>query len=162
MRPIANQKKITIQKEVVEKESGKNRPYMIAYVNTIEKAAQELKNSAFKVYIYLLTNQNQFYFGLSPQDISNRYGISIDAARDGIKTLIQKGYLSAVNDSETEYIFYDSPDRIPVELAEEIEMSSEKRMFHTKNGEEIELTYNQILEQYGEKAKEIWERGNKQ
>jgi hypothetical protein len=39
MRPIANQKKITIQKEVVEKESGKNRPYMIAYVNTIEKAA---------------------------------------------------------------------------------------------------------------------------
>lgn len=160
MRPIANQKKITIQKEVVEKDSGKSRPYMIAYVNTIEKAAQELKNSAFKVYIYLLTNQNQFYFGLSPQDVANRYGISIDAARDGIKALIEKGYL--ISNDDVEYTFYDNPDNKPVELAEEIEMNNEIRMFHSRNGEEIQLTYNQILDQYGDKAKEIWERGIKQ
>ena len=161
MKPIANQKKITIEKEIVEKDSGKKRPYVIAYVDTIEKAAQDLKNSSFKVYLYLLTNLNSFYFGLSPQDISNRYGISVDSARDGIKQLIEKGYL--VEQDEGEYIFYDRLDKKPIELAEEIDMKNEKRIFHTRSGEEVAYSYNEILDAYGaEQAKAIWERGNKE
>lgn len=162
MRPIANQKKITIIKEVVEKESGKSRPYMISYVDTIEKAGQDLKNTAFKVYMYLLTNQNGFYFGLSPQDIANRYGVSIDAVRDAIKQLEEKGYLDKTD--EDEYFFYDRLDKKPVELAEEVEINNEKRYFHSKStGEKVAYTYKEILDAYGaESARRIWERGGKE
>jgi predicted transcriptional regulator len=145
-------------KETVEKESGKKRPYMIAYVDTIEHAAKELKNGAFKVYIYLLTNQNDYYFGLSPQDIANRYGINIDTAREGIKQLIDKGYL--VSSSGNEFTFYDKK---PVELSEKIDIMNETRMFHTTKGEEVFYTYAEILDAFGvDEAKVIWERGTKQ
>ncbi len=159
MKPIQNQKRVTIQKEVVEKDSGKKRPYMVTYVDTIEKAAQELKNSAFKVYISLLSNQNSYYFGLSPQAIANHYGISIDAARDGIKQLMEKGYLEQEN--ENDYIFYDRIDKKPLKLAEGIEIEKEIRIFHDENGEEVECSYNDILEAYGIRAQEIWEQGVK-
>lgn len=160
MKPIQNQKRVTIHKEVVEKDSGKKRPYMIAYVDTIEKAAQELKNSAFKVYMSLLANQNNYYYGLSPQAIANHYGISVDAARDGIKQLLEYGYLE--RDTENEYFFYDRVDTKPVELAEEIEMNQEKRTFHKKDGSLVEYTYAEIYEAYGERAKDIWEKGSKE
>ena len=163
MKPIANQKIVSINKETVEKGSGKKRQYFLAYVDTIEKAAKELKGNAFKVYVYLITNQNDFTFGLSPQDISNSYGMSIDTAREGINSLIDKGFLVLNEGTKNEYTFYDKKDRKPMILPEEVGKKLEKKVFVNRTtGEKVEYTFQQILDLVKDEAyaKEIWEGNN--
>lgn len=161
MKPIANQKRITIYKEKVSRDTGKERPYFLAYIDTLEKAAQELKGNAFKVYIYLLTNLDGFHFGLSPQDISNKYGMSLDSARDAIKQLIDKGYLELLEDCKFEYAFYDRTDKKPINLPDDVAKKLETKCFTSRStGEVVEYTFKQILEMVDndfEYAKSIWE-----
>ena len=164
MKSIGNQKKIEIVKEIVDKGTGKNRPYMIAYTDTIELAAKELNNTQFKVYIYLLTNQDGYYFGLSPQDIANRYGASIDAVRDAIKGLIDKGYLVQEKNSEWNYKFYDRLDKKPIPLPSNVSIKEKVKTFIDEDtGEEIKLTFKQLLEECDgdeELANKTWNGGN--
>lgn len=160
MKNIPNQRIITISKEKVEKNSGKQKPFVMAYVDTIEKASRDLKGNAFKVYMYLLTNLDDYRFGLSPQDVANTYGISLDSARDCIDILIKKGYLVLLDDNE--YIFYDNLSRKPIELPSEVSEQLETKRFIDKNGNKYDYTFSQILEMVKdeEKARKLWE-GNK-
>lgn len=163
MKQIPHQKRVTVNKERVEKDTGRERPFFIAYRDTIEKAASELKGNAFKVYIYIMTNQDNFYFGLSPQDISNRYGMSADSARDAINLLIDKGYLVLLEGTNNDYTFYDRTDRKPIILPDVITEQLETKTFlNRKTGEKVEYTYKQILEMVGseETARNIWEGNN--
>lgn len=157
MKTIANQKIVTINKERVEKNSGKDRQFLLAYVDTIEKAAKELPANEFKVYIYLLTNLDQFRFGLSPQDISNRYGMNPDTARSAITKLIDKNYLVLLDGDE--YMFYDRPERKPTVLPKEISDQLKTKTFMDENGNKYEYTFKQILEMVEdeEQARQIWE-----
>lgn len=163
MKPIPNQKRVKINKQKVSKETGREKPYMIAYVDTLQKAASDLKGNAFKVYIYLLTNLEGYYFGLSTQDISNTYGMSIDSARDAIKQLIDKGYMVQMEGSKNEYTFYDRVDRKPVELPEELADIFVKRAFYPGYSKEPEIyAYSEILDKCKgdeEKAKIVWAQG---
>ena len=161
MKPIPNQKRVKINKQKVSKETGREKPYMIAYVDTLQKAASDLKGNAFKVYIYLLTNLEGYYFGLSTQDISNTYGMSIDSARDAIKQLIDKGYMVQMEGSKNEYTFYDRVDRKPVEVSEEFaDIFVQKKFYPQGSTEPVISTYGEILIKCGgdkERAKRVWE-----
>jgi len=111
-----------------------------------------------------MTNQESYYFGLSPQDISNRYGMSVDSARDAIKILLDKGYLVLLEGTKSEYTFYDRTDRKPIVLPDVIaEQLETKTFYNRKTGEKVEYTYKQILEMVGnneEAALNIWEGNN--
>lgn len=159
MRNIGNQKIATINKEKIEKGVGKKRPYIAVYVDTLERAASELKNNAFKVFVYFLSNENDFTFGISPQDIANRYGMSLDTARESIKILIDKGYL--VEEEKNVYTFYDDNRRKPAELPVELAVKFEKKKFqNTITGEIVEYTFQQLVDGLDgdeEKAREYWE-----
>lgn len=159
MKPIANQKILTISKEVVSKDSGKEHPYIVAYVDTIQKASRDLKGNVFKVYIYLICNQNGFRFGLSPQDISNKMGISVDSARDAINALIEKGYISLLDDCKFEYIFFDRIENKPIELPVEVAVKLVKKQFYSPSIGNMELTFDELVELVDdeEKAKKMWE-----
>ena len=160
MKPIANQKLLTINKEVVTKESGRAHPYLITYVDTIYKAAKDLKGNTFKVYIYLLCNQNGFRFGLSPQDISNKMGISVDSARDAINSLIAANYISLLDGTKCEYMFYDKKDNKPIELPVEAAQKLNKKLFYSPTLGNVELTFDELVELVGDtqKAAAIWQK----
>lgn len=160
MKPIANQKTVLINREKIEKGTGRKRPYTQFYIDTIEQAGRELKNNAFKVYMYLATNTDEYTFGLSPQDIANTYGMNVDTAREGIRTLIDKGYLSLLEGSKNEYVFYDRLDRKPIEMpAKMAEKVETKKFLNSTTGKTAEYTFQQVVEMLGdeEEARMIWE-----
>lgn len=160
-----NQKTITINKTDVEKGTGKKRAYFIAYTDIIEAAAQDLTNTAFKLYMYFVTNSNGYISAFSPKDVSERYGCSMDAARDAFKLLETKGYLTLEPGSRSKYLFNDIKDTIPAELPLDIAAHLEKRTFKdTTTGEVYELTFADLLKSAQgneELAQKVWNTGGR-
>ena len=145
-----NQRIIKINRKKVNYKDSK-RPYMIAYTDLVEQASQDLNGSEFKVYIYMISNQDGFKFGCSPQDISNRYGLNIDTVKKAINKLIEKGYIVKTNGT---YEFYEKPLDLDLEPAEEV-----RKKFKTKKGNIFELTYDELVERVGQdKASIAWEK----
>lgn len=143
-----NQRIIKINRKKVNYKDSK-RPYMIAYTDLVEQASQDLNGSEFKVYIYMISNQDGFKFGCSPQDISNRYGLNIDTVKKAINKLIEKGYIVKTNGT---YEFYEKPLELDLEPVEEV-----RKKFKTKKGNIVELTYNELVERVGQdKASIAW------
>lgn len=148
MTTSPNQRIIKINRKKVNYKDSK-RPYMIAYTDLVEQASQDLNGSEFKVYIYMISNQDGFKFGCSPQDISNRYGLNIDTVKKAINKLIEKGYIVKTNGT---YEFYEKPLELDLEPVEEV-----RKKFKTKKGNIVELTYNELVERVGQdKASIAW------
>lgn len=63
----------------------------------------ELSNSAFKVYICLVSNQDGYRFALSPAAIKNQSGICIDTVRKCLRELESKGYITYVKENQYEF-----------------------------------------------------------
>lgn len=143
-----HQRIIKINREKVNYKDSK-RPYMIAYTDLIEQASQDLSGAAFKVYIYMISNQDNYKFGCSPQDISNRYGLNVDTVKKSINKLIEKGYIVKTNGT---YEFYEKPLVLDLEPVEKV-----KKKFRTKKGNVIELTYDELVDRVGQdKASIAW------
>ena len=53
----------------------------------------DLKGATFKLYMYILSNQDSYIFGLSQKDVANRAGIPEATYRTAIKELVDKKYL---------------------------------------------------------------------
>lgn len=143
-----NQRIITVKRDMPKQSKENKRPYMIAYTDLIEQASQDLSGAAFKVYIYMISNQDNYKFGCSPQNIADRYGLNIDTVKKSINKLIEKGYIVKTNGT---YEFYEKPllDLEPVEKV--------KKKFRTKNGNIVELTYDELVYKVGQdKAKIAW------
>ena len=100
-----NSKIITIQKTNVMEEREGEKVYLIACEDIIEAAARNLSNTAFKLYMYLLSKPNGCSFPFSPKDVSEKYGCSVDSAREALKVLETKGYITLEKDTKTNYIF---------------------------------------------------------
>ena len=100
-----NSKIITIQKTNVMEEKEGEKVYLIACEGIIESAARNLSNTAFKLYMYLLSKPNGCSFPFSPKNVSERYGCSVDSAREALKVLETKGYITLEKDTKTNYIF---------------------------------------------------------
>jgi DNA-binding MarR family transcriptional regulator len=107
MNSYPNQYTITINKDVVKQQKGRNRVYLIIYRNNLTTAMKQLSGTAFKVYIYLASNQDGFTLGYSPQDISNETGISKDSARKALKEFEEKGFLFADKSHTKNLNFYE-------------------------------------------------------
>ena len=147
----ANQRRITIHREVPKGTKESKRSYVIAYNDNINNAMKSLsKATSFKVYMYMLGNVDNYHFALSTQDIADVCGMSKDTAKSAVNDLIEKGYL--VLREKHSYDFYERPRGEELVAVEE-----KKKKFKTKAGKEIELTFAELAERVGEeKAKSAW------
>lgn len=147
----ANQRRITIHREVPKGTKESKRSYVIAYNDNINDAMKNLsKATSFKVYMYMLGNVDNYHFALSTQDIADVCGMSKDTAKSAVNDLIEKGYL--VLREKHSYDFYERPRGEELVAVEE-----KKKKFKTKSGKEIELTFAELAERVGEeKAKSAW------
>lgn len=160
MSSYPNQNTFLINKEDVKRESGKSRPYLTAYIDTIQTAAKNLTGNSFKLYIYLLSNTNNYTSAFSPKDVSDKYGCSVDSAREAFKTLVNKGYLTLIEGTKTKYIFKDIATSTPISLPSTIVDNIVKKRFRDNDtGNIYEWTYKELLgncENNEELAKELW------
>lgn len=161
MSSYPNQNTFLINKEDVKRESGKSRPYLTAYIDTIQTAAKNLTGNSFKLYIYLLSNSNNYTSAFSPKDVADKYGCSVDSAREAFKTLINKGYLTLIEGTKTKYIFKDIATSTPISLPSTIVDNIVKKRFKDNDtGTIYEWTYKELLrncEDNEKLAKELWE-----
>lgn len=152
MTSYPNQKTVLVHRDMPKQTKENKRPYVIAYTDAISQAATNLgtKHTAFKLYLYLLCNQDNYLSALSPQDFANEYGVSLKAAKDAVNDLIAAGYL--VLREKKSYDFYETPRDNDIKPQEEV-----KKQFQSK-GEVLELTYAELEARVGkERAKELWE-----
>ncbi len=154
MTTSPNQRVITIKRDMPKQTKDNKRPYMVAYTDAIEEAGRNLSTvGAFKAYMYCVSNQDNYRFGCSPQDIADKYGISLKTAKDGIDKLIENGYLVAIG--KNSYEFHERPRTTDLKPIEEV-----KKKFSSK-GQILELTYTELIDLVGEeKAKIAWNSAN--
>lgn len=96
MAQFAYQNTLTINREPVQKGTGKTEPYLISYKKNLVEAMNELSGTAFKVYVYLLCNINDYKIDYSPAHIAREIGIGRDSARSAIAEFERKGYVSLI------------------------------------------------------------------
>lgn len=154
MTTSPNQRIFTIRRDMPKQSKDNKRAYMVAYTDVIEEAGRNLSTvGAFKVYMYCITNQDNYRFGCSPQDIADKYGISLKTAKDGIDKLIENGYLVATG--KNSYEFHERPRATDLKPIEEV-----RKKFSSK-GHILELTYTELIDLVGEeKAKIAWNSAN--
>lgn len=145
-----HQRIITVKRDMPKQSKENKRPYMIAYTDVIEEAARNLSTvGEFKVYLYMINNQDNYKFGCSPQNIADRYGLNIDTVKKAINKLIEKGYIVKTKGT---YEFHEKPLVLDLEPIEEI-----RKKFSSK-GQILELTYAELVELVGEeRAKFAWD-----
>lgn len=99
----ANQKTVQVKKMKCDKQ----HLYTRINLEAMQSAMKELKKvGAFKLWLYLAKNQDQYRFDLSCEDCK-RWGVKADSFHTGINELIKKGYLQKV--SGNFYIFHEMP-----------------------------------------------------
>lgn len=159
MSSYPNQNTFLINKEEVKRESGKNRPYLTAYIDTIQIAAKNLTGNSFKLYIYLLSNVNNYTSAFSPKDVADKYGCSVDSARESFKTLVKKGYLSLIEGTKTKYIFKDIAITTPKDITTFVKVE-EKKYFKIGN-DIVNWTFEELKQALSKESEEtikaIWE-----
>ena len=139
MKSFPNQKKVITQKQTPSKASGKQ--YLAVYTETLQNAAKDLTFSAFKVYLWFLSNRNDYEDVFSPALISEAWGGDRDTLRDSFKVLVDKGYLTLKEGTKATYIFTDKPiTALPSALGEALK----KKSFRI-DGEQVLLTYKELL-----------------
>lgn len=160
MSSYPNQNTFLINKEEVKRDSGKLRPYLTAYIDTIQTAAKNLMGNSFKLYIYLLSNANGYTSAFSPKDVADKYGCSVDSVRNAFKTLVSKGYLTLIKGTKTKYIFKDVATSMPISLPSAIADNIVKKKFKDNDtGNIYEWTYKELLancENNEELAQKLW------
>ena len=103
MDKYPNQKIVTINKQPCDK----NNKYALININALEKAACTLDAGAFKLWVYLSKNQNNYCFGLSNKALAETFGMKIKQYNNAVSTLIKNNYL--VETSKQEYTFFEIP-----------------------------------------------------
>ena len=86
---VPNQKIVQIGKRTVR--NGQNL-YATMNLEALQLAMKTLKGSSLKMWLYLNKNQEKYTFELS-RAACLEWGIKKDSYYDGIKELMEKGYL---------------------------------------------------------------------
>lgn len=92
MTVYPNQKIITIYKEKCEDD------FLQINNASWQMACENLTYSAFKLYLYMASNQNEYTFALSYEDVNNAVPMSRKAYDKAIKELKDRGYLQNISD----------------------------------------------------------------
>ena len=145
-----NQKQITIHRDTVKKSS--KRVYLCVYADNLIEACKVLSHTAFKTYVFLLTNRDNYYYEYSPTVISKATNLSLETIRKNFRELEEKKFIIAADGSKTQYDFYEvhRPN---------IKFEIERRMFvDSDTGEIYSLTYDELTNIVGDNtAKIMWE-----
>ena len=146
MAHYANQKTFTIHRIIPERGGGQ---FLQIYSKNIAEASRTLTPVAFKLYLYLASNQDNYTKDYSPRDFSNLYGVSYDAARKAPQALIDAGYL-VQTDNGVE--FFETPQ----ERRPRLDIQPERRSYKGQL-----FTYKEVYEELSdnlmeEEIKEIW------
>jgi len=99
------------------KERKTNDVHFSAIKDDCLAAVRNLKECELKIYIYLLSNQEGYVFGLSKADICEKTGVSERSYTSAIQNLIKMGYLTYTKEFATDgketapiYEFHSQPD----------------------------------------------------
>lgn len=145
-----NQRQISIHREEVKKSNG--RVFLCAYADNLLSAAKMLTGSAFKTYIYLLTNRNNYNLEFSPAAISAATSNSLETIRRNFKEMEEKKFIIPADNSGKIFNFYEvnKPN---------VKLAIEKRTFiDSETGEIYEMTFSELVNIVGEyDAKTVWE-----
>ena len=96
LKTVPNQKAYIVLKKR-EPQSDKDVRISDLFKEDILLAAQDLKDTTFKLYMYLISNKEGYVGGLSRQDAINKTGISESSYKRGMKELEEKGYFVYTN-----------------------------------------------------------------
>lgn len=119
---------------------------MYVGIEEIREAAKNLTPSAFKLYLYLVENEDGWEFVLSPKDFQNSYGLAESTYRKAKQELVDKGYIE--EKPKNHFEFYSSPTNKRISL-------ESLRQEVNKIGQVIQIYDSELLEQFLEKAKKI-------
>lgn len=87
---------------------GAKRLFLSVYYDNLMTASKLLTGEdAFKLYLYLLANQDQHTEHFSPQKFLYSFGTKLDKCRDALHQLEEVGYL--IKTGKDEYQFYEEP-----------------------------------------------------
>lgn len=103
---FSKQKTIRIIKAI----SNKENTYGIFNKQAMYNAMNKLSPSAFKVWCYLNSNQNEFELELSSIDVRPKCNIGRRTYYDAVNEMIEKGFLVEVElrYNKTGYLFLES------------------------------------------------------
>ena len=102
---VPNQKIVQIGKRTVR--DGKHL-YATMNLDAMQQAMRTLKGSSLKMWLYLNKNQENYTFDLS-RAACLEWGIKKDSYYDGVRELVEKGYLVQSREGSNYYTFYESP-----------------------------------------------------
>lgn len=96
-----NQKVFRVKK-VREKQSNSDVRISDVFKDDLLYASRELSEKGFKLYVYLISNQEGYVGGLSKVDVMAKTGISESSYNRGVIELIEKGFLIYMHQSVTD------------------------------------------------------------
>lgn len=143
MATYANQKTITINREEVNLRG--DRQYLAVYSENVAAASRVLSNTSFKLYIYLLSNQDGYKKDFSSQHFSTLYGVSYSSVSRAIAELEKEGFL--VKGDNNKYEFYERPQE-----KRKLATKPQKRKFEMDDGSFVYLTYGEFSEGMNEEG----------
>ena len=103
---VPNQRIIYIQRSSVNQ---KKKFFKIGH-RQLNKAANDLKANAFKLYIYLANNKDQYKLELSSKDFIQWSNTSDSTYDRAFKELKDKGYLLQAEDKKNWFLFVEESD----------------------------------------------------
>lgn len=133
-----NQKTITVCKELCDKQHY----YTTINLNALECAATDLKSGAFKLWIYLAKNQNNYTFGLSNKAVAECFGIKKDQYDNAVKELIEKGYL--IETAKNQYKFLELAEKTTLKNGEKPQIKEVKNNYQKQENPITNNTENTI------------------
>lgn len=83
--------------------------YSIDNLEAVRRAAKELPDRAFKLYMRMNLNQDEYTYALSPKAICEEFGISEGKYREAVRDLIAKGYMRQSDEQKNVYHFFENP-----------------------------------------------------
>lgn len=103
---VQNQRVVTTKKE---KCSGNSEAEYYTPINLIalKEAMNNLGGSAFKMWVYLGKNQNNYTFALSKVDAMAWCGFSKNTYKNAFDELVEAGYLVQTAAGSNHYDFYE-------------------------------------------------------
>lgn len=107
METVSNQRTITTRKEPCSRSADQH--YTAINLNALEAAMSILSANAFKMWVYLGKNQNNYTFALSKVDTLKWCGFSKNTYTTVFKELESKGFLVRSNEKSNHYDFYEMP-----------------------------------------------------
>ena len=101
---VPNQKEVQVARRTPR---DGNHLYSMNNLDALRQAMNCLKGSGLKMWLYLNKNQDNYRFGLS-QKACEEWGIKKDSYYEGIRNLIDNGYLRQMRDRSNIYLFFEN------------------------------------------------------